>query len=37
MPKGYDPILLEHKDANEWISENPDNFVLAKSNNVDTI
>jgi len=28
MPKGYDPILLEHMDANEWISENPDNFVL---------
>lgn len=31
MPKGYDPILLEHNDANEWISENPDNFVLVKS------
>ena len=28
MPKGYDPVLLEHHDANEWISENDDNFVL---------
>ena len=28
MPKGYDPILLEDKDANEWISESDDNFVL---------
>ena len=28
MPKGYDPILLEHMDVNEWIGENDDNFVL---------
>jgi len=28
MPKGYDPVLLEHQDANEWISESDDNFVL---------
>jgi len=28
MPKGYDPVLLEHQDANEWVSESDDNFVL---------
>ena len=28
MPKGYDPVLLEHHDANEWISKSDDNFVL---------
>ena len=28
MPKGYDPVLLEHIDVNEWISETDDNFIL---------
>tara|TARA_R110002074_G_scaffold15893_1_gene53781 strand:+ start:1759 stop:3198 length:1440 start_codon:yes stop_codon:yes gene_type:complete len=28
MSNGYDPILLESRDVNEWISEGSDNFVI---------
>ena len=32
MQKGYDPVLLEHRGVNEWISETDDNFVLVLPN-----
>lgn len=26
--EGYDPILLEKKDGDEWLKSSPDNFLL---------
>lgn len=37
--KGYDPILMEDRDIDEWLSESPDNIIFSidqksKSNNI---